>query len=85
MWHAARVAPPEEVPNDQHLEKMMMACGVAGTIATGAAAPSLAQVWSSIEPRYGYGAPYGYVSPYHGYAYVPGYRLAEILGLSGRL
>jgi hypothetical protein len=62
--------------------KMTVGCGLAGMLALGAAAPSLAQVvvdpyyggaYGYVSP-YGHAGPYGYVSPYQGYAYVPGYR-----------
>lgn len=57
--------------------KMAVGCAVAGALAAGLAAPSLAQV-IVVEPYYGgpysYGGPYPYASPYSGYAYVPGYR-----------
>jgi hypothetical protein len=62
--------------------KITVSCGLAGMLALGAAAPSLAQVvvdpyyggaYGYVGP-YGHAGPYGYVSPYQGYAYVPGYR-----------
>lgn len=61
--------------------KITVGCGLAGMLALGAAAPSLAQVvvdpyyggaYGYVGP-YGHAGPYGYVSPYQGYAYVPGY------------
>ena len=57
--------------------KAAIVCGIAGVLAVGVA-PSLAQV-IVVDPYYGgpYGyvapAPYGYASPYGGYAYAPGY------------
>jgi len=62
--------------------KITVGCGLAGMLALGAAAPSLAQVvvdpyydgaYGYVGP-YGHAGSYGYVSPYQGYAYVPGYR-----------
>jgi hypothetical protein len=58
------------------IRKMTVCCGLAGTLALSAAAPSLAQVvvdpyyggaYGYVGP-YGYAGPYGYVSPYEGYA-----------------
>ena len=56
------------------IRNMTVACGIAGALAIGAAAPSLAQV-VVVEPHYAYG-PGVYVSPYAygAYAYSPGYR-----------
>jgi hypothetical protein len=50
-----------------HLMKVMAACAFVGALAS----PSSAQV-IVVDP-YNAG-PYGYASPYGGYAYVPAYR-----------
>ena len=57
----------------QIIRKMAVA-GLAGALAVGAAAPSLAQfvVVSPYGPHYG-GAGGYYASPFGGYAYAPGY------------
>jgi hypothetical protein len=56
------------------IRKTTIACGIAGALVIGAAAPALAQVVVVDPPYYGYG-PRVYVSPYAygGYAYAPGY------------
>src|SRR5262245_13100463 len=59
------------------IRNTMIVCGIAGALAIGGAARSLAQVVVVDPPYYGYGyGPRVYVSPraYGGYAYVPGYR-----------
>jgi hypothetical protein len=56
------------------IRNSLIGCAVAGVLAMGAAAPSLAQVVVVDPPYYGYG-PRVYVAPpvYGGYAYAPGY------------
>jgi hypothetical protein len=66
----------EEAKMANFLKRTAASCAIAGALAVGAAAPSLAQV-VVVEPYgglYVYAAPYGYASPYSGYAYAPGYR-----------
>jgi hypothetical protein len=53
-------------------------CALAGALFVAATPPSLAQV-VVVDPYYAGpygGGPYGYASPYGGYAYAPGYRRA---------